>query len=147
MITRQRILLRVVDLEGGVISKLRLVKLAFLFRATSEDAPTSAAYEFLPYLFGPYSFTLGHELRTLERDGWLRVDDHEIRANRSLSAETAKLDKCLCYGVESLVTRYRSTSTNDLVSEVYRRFPWYTANAQNARRRAVSIPNAERAIY
>ena len=88
MITRQRTLLRLLDLEAGKISKLRLFKLAFLLSERAKEAPQSALYQFLPYQFGPYSFTLNHELKALERDGWLRVLDNEICSTRSLKSES-----------------------------------------------------------
>jgi uncharacterized protein (DUF488 family) len=147
MITRQRALLRLIALEGGKVSKLRLVKLAFLLRQTAMSAPSSAVYDFLPYQYGPYSFTLNHELRVLEREGWLRVTDTEIVAARTLQTETMKLEKSLAYQIDSLVAGYRTFSTDALVNDVYRRFPWYTAHARNVRRRAATIPTATLGVY
>jgi uncharacterized protein YwgA len=88
MITRQRTVLRLIELENGKVSKLRLFKLAFLLSECSKQAPASALYEFFPYQFGPYSFTLGHELRSMERDGWLRIFDTEVCASRPSQSET-----------------------------------------------------------
>jgi hypothetical protein len=82
MITRQRILLKLLELEGGQVSKRRLFKLAFLLREDGAPAPSSALYEFIPYQFGPYSFTLNYELRSLERDGSIRLLDADVVAMR-----------------------------------------------------------------
>jgi uncharacterized protein (DUF488 family) len=147
MITRQRTLLRLLELEKGKVSKLRLFKLAFLIREHAKQAPASAVYEFLPYQFGPYSFTLNHELKSLERDGWLRIFDAEICAARPLENETRKIERFLATAIESLVEKYRTVSTDELVTDVYRRFPWYTAGARNKARRATTIPIARNAVY
>jgi uncharacterized protein (DUF488 family) len=147
MITRQRTLLRLLQMEKGKVSKLRLFKLAFLFAKEESETPSSALYEFLPYQFGPYSFTLNHDLRSLEREGWLRVLGTEICAVRALDAETAKLDGRLARSIANIVTRYESASTDDLIADVYRRFPWYTAAARNQKRRRATIPTADCAVY
>ncbi|NIA14747.1 MAG: hypothetical protein GWP08_11760 [Nitrospiraceae bacterium] len=54
----QRAILGLLHEEGGSASKLRLVKLAFLFRNEAERAAANEVYEFLPYRRGPFSFTL-----------------------------------------------------------------------------------------
>ena len=143
MIVRQRTLLRIIGMEGGKVSKLRLVKLAFLFQQSAKNAPSSAVYQFLPYQFGPYSFTLNHELRAMERDGWLRMTDTEVAAARPIKSESEKLEKSLANQIDSLVGGYRKFSTDAIVSEVYERFPWYTAHARNIHRRAASVPAAK----
>jgi uncharacterized protein YwgA len=107
MITRQRTVLRLIELENGKVSKLRLFKLAFLLSECSKQAPASALYEFFPYQFGPYSFTLGHELRSMERDGWLRIFDTEVCASRPSQSETDKIETSLAFEIESLVDKYQ----------------------------------------
>ena len=123
MINRQRTILRLVNGEGRHISKLRLVKLAFLLRQTSRSAPASATYEFLPYQFGPYSFTLNHELRSLERGGWLRIGDAEIEQARSSDSETKRIESTFASEIDALVRKYRSVSTSSLVRSVYEQYP------------------------
>jgi uncharacterized protein (DUF488 family) len=147
MITRQRALLRLVEREGRVISKLRLVKLSFLARAAVPGSPTSTVYEFLPYHYGPYSFTLNHELCALERDGWLRVSEHAINVSRDLRSETSKLAVALSTVLDSVVDEFRGLSTSELVSEVYRRFPWYTSLAKDHNRRQAAITLSPCAVY
>lgn len=147
MIVRQRTLLRLMELEGGKVSKLRLVKLAFLLRQSGAIDSSSSVYEFLPYHFGPYSFTLSHELKTLERDGWICVTETEIVAARPTGVETKKITNLLEREINSLVAKFRETSTEDLVSEVYRSFPRYTVLARNVQRRAAIMPTANPAVY
>ncbi len=78
MLTRQKALLRLIANDGTHMGKTRLQKLAFLLRDEISDSPTSRVYQFVPYHFGPYSFTLSHELRNLESDGFVRISEQDI---------------------------------------------------------------------
>jgi uncharacterized protein (DUF488 family) len=147
MITRQRATLRLIEREGGEVTKLRLVKLSFLLAQTAKNAPAAARYEFLPYQFGPYSFTLGHELRALERDGWLKVHEKDVVIARSLGAESARLDRRFGAEIDDLATSLQAVSTDAIIDRVYRDYPWYTANAKDKRKRRMSLPIAEPAVY
>lgn len=147
MITRQRTILRLVNGEGARVSKLRLVKLAFLLHQTSEAAPASATYEFLPYQFGPYSFTLNHELRSLERGGWLRIGDAEIVPARSSVSETKRIEGTFASEIDALVLKYKSVSTSSLIRRVYEQYPWFTVHAKDPSRRRARLPLAPPAVY
>jgi hypothetical protein len=57
MFSRQRAILRLIENEGGTVSRLRLVKLAFLL-SQEAGAPRVGTYDFVPYKRGPFSFTL-----------------------------------------------------------------------------------------
>ena len=147
MINRQRALIRLISNESGYITKLRLVKLSFLLQATAEDAPRSGLYEFVPYDHGPYSFTLAHELRTIERDGWIRISGSEVKLLRSAETEISKLDRAFAKEIDSLTCRYKNVTTSALVLRVYSDYHWYTAKAKNTSLRKVEIPIAEPTIF
>jgi uncharacterized protein (DUF488 family) len=147
MINRQRALLRLIANESGKIDKLRLVKLAFLLRNTSVFAPKSNLYEFVPYHYGPYSFTLRHELRAMERDGWLRILDGEVNLLRHVGVEVSKLEGRFATEVDGLSRRYRNVLTTDLVSGVYQKYPWYTVNARDKNKRAIELPVTACAVF
>jgi len=76
VLKRQRILLRVLREANRPISHIELVKAAFLLRQETLLANESAYYDFVPYLFGPFSFALYRELRALVRDGYV-VDEEK----------------------------------------------------------------------
>jgi len=145
MISRRKAILRLIQNEGGTVSKLRLFKLAFLLRQRSRDVAGTGVYDFIPYLHGPYSFTLSYDLRSLERDGWVRALDSDVRPMRDFSSEVP--EKNLCREIDELSKEYRWVPTEALVSEVYRLFPWYTANAKDEARRGAAIPESPCAVY
>ena len=62
MFTRQKILLGFLNLSVKPMSTLKLVKCSFLLAKESKNATLDTFYKFLPYKFGPFSFTLYHEL-------------------------------------------------------------------------------------
>lgn len=147
MINRQRALIRLIANENGRITKLRLVKLSFLFQTNSENAPRSGLYEFVPYHHGPYSFTLSHELRAIERDGWIRISDNDVELLRDSKGEVSKLDRGFADAIDSLTRRYRNVKTATLVSRIYADYPWYTARARDEKLRKEHIPIAPPAIF
>jgi uncharacterized protein (DUF488 family) len=147
MTNRQRALVRLISNEDGCITKLRLVKLSFLLQATAQEISRSSVYEFLPYQHGPYSFTLNHELRSVERDGWIRITDNEVKLVRSADAETKKLDLSAAKEVDSLSRRFKNVTTSTLVSRVYSDDPCDTAKAKDDSRRQAQVPIVEPMIF
>src|ERR1035437_6916234 len=146
MFSRQRAILRLIENEGGSIARLRLVKLAFLL-SRENDAPRAGTYDFVPYKRGPFSFTLYHELRALERDGWLAEAEHNIRIVEAPQLETAFLDKEFLALIDTISRRHSTISTSAMVNGVYRTHPWFTLNSESIQRRAASRPKAEPAVY
>jgi uncharacterized protein YwgA len=147
MINRQRGLIRLISNENGCITKLRLVKLSFLLQATAQELPRPSLYEFVPYHHGPYSFTLTHELRAVERDGWVKISDSEVQLLRSTDAETSKLGYGFTKEIDTLSRRFQNVTTSTLVSRVYSDYPWYTAKAKNTTLRKVEVPVAKPTIF
>ncbi|MGA9060211.1 MAG: DUF488 domain-containing protein [Terracidiphilus sp.] len=147
MINRQRALIRFIANEGGRIKLLRLVKLSFLLRETAEYIPKPNLYDFIPYHYGPYSFTLNHELRAIERDGWVRITESGVELLRSAETEISKLDRTFAGEIDSLTRRYRNVGTTTLVSRVYAEYPWYTSKAKDEKLRGAAVPTALPAVF
>src|SRR6185437_3575968 len=146
MQSRQRAILRLIQNEGGSINRLRLVKLAFLLSREME-APRTGVYEFVPYKRGPFSFTLYHDLRTLQRDGWVSEGQHGIAMAEAPHLEVAFLDKDFLALIDCISEAKHEVATPTLVDDIYRAFPWYTLNSENLRKRAVVRPIAPPAVY
>ena len=138
--------MRLIQNEGGFINRLRLVKLAFLLSQETE-APRTGVYEFVPYKRGPFSFTLYHDLRTLQRDGWVTEGKQDISTAEVPDLEVAFLDKEFLGIIDRVSQEKRGVGTPALVDDIYRSFPWFTLNSENTRKRAVKRPIAAPAIY
>jgi hypothetical protein len=146
MFSRQRAILRLIENEGGPTSRLRLVKLAFLL-SRETGAPRAGIYDFVPYKRGPFSFTLYHEMRALERDGWLAEAGHDIRIAEAPDLETAFLDRGFLALIDGVSRRNRTLTTSAVVDTVYARHPWFTLNSESAHKRAASRPVVPPAVY
>ena len=146
MITRQRIILSLLDHAGGSASRLQFVKWAFLFGEERQDS--AAFYQFVPYQVGPFSFTLYHEMAGLIRQQLIDApDDRQLQLTAHGKAAAKALDPASQQAVDRFWRRYGGLPTAKLVDLVYRRHPWFTINSKRKDLRAVERPRAECAIY
>lgn len=134
MLKRQKILLRILREARRPISHIELVKAAFLLREESVLAIDLAFYDFVPYKFGPFSFALYRELSALVRDGYVVDEERSIRlAGRMKSQSNIKseeLPSAWKAAVHKAVRQYLSASQNELLRDVYSRYPWFTLKSE-----------------
>jgi len=147
MLTRQRIVLALIDREPGrAISRLKLVKLCFLLAQAWKDAPPAAVYQFLPYKFGPFSFTLYREIDGLCRDGELEAfSEKELR--RVPGTQTVPLEPAAHQMVRHVTARFSGLPMSAMLDAIYAEHPWFTLNSERLEKRAAMLPQAEIAIY
>lgn len=147
MTARQSSLINILSRLDGRTSKLHLVKLAFLLSKESADAPRTAIYEFVPYKFGPYSFTLYYDLSQLAQDGWIETTNTDVRLLGFRKDEPRDLAFGFSAEIDRILEEYSDMPVGDLVADVYRRYPWYTAKSQDLSKRAVKLAPAPIAVY
>ena len=149
MLNRERVVLSLLTRVAKPLSRTVFVKLVFLLRheATLKDVPSF--YDFLPYRFGPFSFTLYREMERLCQNGYIATHDEHVALCEPtlvrLHQEVEKLTASTRADVTEIVRRYGRLSQNTLVSCVYRRYPWFALNSQLPQRRLASIQCPERA--
>ena len=145
MFQRQKVILHLLDRAAGRLDKLRLMKLAFLVRHEGYVVAPAAVYGFVPYLFGPYSFSLYHDLRKLTDEGVVVMDEKSValQSRRDLPP----LDATGTAGVDAVWGLYGSWGTDRLVRHVYEKFPWFTSNAKDETKRKTHRPEAQSAVY
>ncbi len=146
MTARQSSLIKILSRLDGSTSKLHLVKLAFLLSEESTDAPRTAIYEFVPYKFGPYSFTLYYDLAQMTREGWIETTNTKVRLGFR-KEEPRDLAFGFAGEIDRVLEEYAAMPVGDLVNDVYRRYPWYTAKSQDLSKRAARLPKASVAVY
>jgi uncharacterized protein (DUF488 family) len=123
--SRQRFLLELLNSLGGQVGNLDFQKLLFL-RCQQEGA--SAAYEFVPYMYGAFSFTSYADRRKLAERGLLHDDSqHWELTPKGRSAATSA--RSLSSQLETFAREYRDLRGDDLVAETYRRFPYYATKS------------------
>lgn len=147
MLDRQKILLHLIKSARQPVSRLRLVKWAFLFGAEYASlVPTF--YQFVPYRYGPFSFTLYHEIDALIANGYLTAPSSKtLTVARHTRALDMALDEQNANAVRHFLARYGEYSTRHLLDTVYTRYPWFTLNSNHPARRAVARPQAQCAVY
>lgn len=146
MLSRQRIVLKILADSGSQLNKLDLVKLLFLLAEECPELPRTAKHEFVPYRKGPYSFTLAYDLSVLERDGLVTQNPRSIKLT-PFGRTQAQVDATLLTAIGSVARRHADKSTSELVDHVYATYPWFTLNSQWTDRRAVKHPDAAIAVY
>jgi len=96
------------------LTRMQLVKLMFL--ASTEHQ----LYDFVPYRYGPFSFQLSHDLRHLEREGYLtQAGDRVLFTERAFPEPDPSIQK----GIASVLSRFGEFQEKDLLDYVYRQYP------------------------
>lgn len=122
---RQKMLLFLLEQAGGVMSKLDLHKLLFLYVTETE----TKHYAFVPYRFGCYSFLAGDDLDLLHKRGWLTQGEKQVELQASL-AELPWAKKNL---ERQAIKKWLAKNTlrgSALIREVYRRYPYYATRSE-----------------
>jgi len=146
MITRQKILLSFLSRSGGKVSRLNLMKWAFLFAREAETKHLTTFYQFLPYRFGPFSFTMYHELDHLISQGEIRaISERELLFTSDIAS--IRVEPSLNQQIDLIHKRYGNLSTSKLIDTVYGLYPWFTLNSDIRERRQVSRPVNKPAVY
>jgi uncharacterized protein (DUF488 family) len=122
---RQRVLLTLLDALGGQVSPTDFQKLLFLY-TRKQDAPS---YEFVPYKFGCFSFSSYADKRRLIEQGLLENDADQWKLTSEGRATIRKRS------VNPMVAArfnkdHAELRGNDLVAEVYRKYPYYATRSE-----------------
>ena len=149
MLNRQKCILYMIEQARRPATRLEVTKWAFLLGQEMPSGGGSAFYDFLPYHYGPFSFTLVREAEGLVRDGYLRharvrrADAWERVAD--VPGHTTGLSGSVQSDAANVVERFAAKPTEYLIDYVYEHFPWYTANSRI--RQLEKRPVAPPAVY
>lgn len=146
MLNRQKALLCMLRAAGGRASRLQLVKWSFLVRNESPGGGSSSFYQFLPYLRGPFSFALYHELAKLVYAGLVAEPDDETWELTAAGREAAgSAPENIRRDVRTVMNERARQPVGEIVEYVYSAYPWYTLKSESGAR--VESPVAEPAVY
>ena len=151
MLIRQKVILLLIDQVGGQmpdgtqekVSRLQLVKWAFLLE---KETKMKTFYQFVPYHYGPFSFTLYHELEGLIRNNYI-IEPSKDEIQRSSDVAAPSIDSALGNEINDFSKKYRSLSTEELINHVYSHYPWFTINAKKPENRKKKRPKGKCAVY
>lgn len=148
MLIRQRVLVSMLQQAGGTANKLQFMKWAFLLSQETASGGGDNFYQFVPYRYGPYSFSLQQEVESLIRDGLMQGSGDVAwrlteAGHKTPTAISSEVDR----DVSSILDKYGRLTVNELVDTVYANYSWFTINSANARRRCREKPHADLATY
>jgi uncharacterized protein (DUF488 family) len=143
MLNRQKLIVDLLRAAARPVSKLELMKWAFVIAKECKTGGGDAFYEFLPFHYGPYSFGLQRDLDTLASFG--AVIEHGMDWTWNPATGLTSLPAPLAANARNIADRFRDWSANDVINYVYRTYPAYTVNSK--RERLAPRPVACVAVY
>lgn len=148
MLYRQRVLLLILQHVGRQVTNLQMMKWAFLLSRETPSHGGSSFYQFLPYKYGPYSFTLHQESDALLRNGLLQKDGEDRWQLTNVGrSSTVELPANVISDVRYIISNYGRLSSRELIDLVYERYSWFTVNTEISGKRMRRRPIAVPAIY
>lgn len=130
MFIRQKLFLNILKLLNEQVSSLKLQKLFFLY-CTEEE---KKSYDFIPYNYGCYSFTLHQDELQLEKKNLITI----IRPQDSLFSyislknnfELPVLSNIKMEFLIYIVNKYKNFSDDKLLEITYNEKPYYSKNSR-----------------
>ena len=129
MFYRRKIILALLQLFDGQLDKIRLQKLLFLFTQKQQKKE----YDFVPYRFGCYSFSLNADLSTMVKKEILNETEKEISLINPINLISGLKpdDKKFLLEVK---TNYGGMSANALMKHTYINYPFFATRSEAAER-------------
>lgn len=148
MLKRQQIILKIIESAGRSISRLQLVKLSFLFANEIIFGKPDSFYQFVPYKYGPFSFSLYHEIENLINQQFIiKINEQDLMLGEGFDSSVLKMDPVLDKAIDYICRKYGDFSNNELLCAVYNRYPWFTLNSAKEESRKVAPVQAKIAVY
>jgi uncharacterized protein (DUF488 family) len=155
VLIRQKTVLRLLTQAGKPLSPTVFVKLVFLLRQETGLERDPSFYDFVPYNYGPFSFTLYWDLGSLRQNGYVTPEEDRValcgRTLELAEKEAEELPAAIHAAVADVLSRYGRMNQKSLIRDVYSRYPWFALNSElKEERRLASVQRpkkAPRAVY
>lgn len=124
MFYRRKIILALLEAFEGKLEKIYLQKILFLFSQRQKNPE----YEFVPYKYGCFSYSVNADLFTMVKKEDLNEDDDNYIINKKGQYIKAlkEQDRKILLEVKNL---YGKLSTNALIKHTYVNFPYWASNS------------------
>ena len=131
LFNRQKVILDLISRAPRRPAKLQLVKWLFLAGEETGIRDEVPFYDFVPYQYGPFSFTAYRELARLQERGLV---DEELRVQEGEREVAEGLVDALGDPVRQVVTdvlaEYGRLRSKDLLDYVYSTYPWFASRSR-----------------
>jgi uncharacterized protein (DUF488 family) len=129
LLTRQRILLTLLQNVGRPLSPVAFVGMVFLLRHETTLRHDTTFYDFVPHKFGPFSFNLYRELALLRQKGLVAHDENRIallKTNGSSPSDAFReLPRRVTSAITDVVADYGGADQDAVVARVHSHYPRY----------------------
>lgn len=114
------------------ISRTELVKWVFLLAQETQCSSVPGMYEFVPYRYGPFSFSLYRDLHKLQSQGCIAFKQLALTPHgESVLAQNLKLMLGdIHVDLLRVVGRVSRLAGPDLLRHVYEHYPYYARNSE-----------------
>lgn len=128
MFYRRKVVLAILEIFGGALEKISLQKLLFVFCKQQKQA----AYDFVPYNFGCYSFSAGADMTAMIAKNICTEDSKKyyLVENKGFISLLNDVDKQL---LRSLKSAFTKTESKELMKYTYLSYPYYAINSKMAK--------------
>lgn len=124
MFYRRKIILALLETFEGKLEKIYLQKILFLFTQRQQNPE----YDFVPYKYGCFSYSVNADLFTMVKKEYLNEDDDNYILNKNGQYLKAlkEQDRTILLEVKNT---YGKLSTNALIKHTYVNFPYWASNS------------------
>ena len=130
MLHRQRTILRLLTAADEAVSATQFHKFVFLLREETFLGRDTSFYEFLPYKFGPYSFSAQREIESLTAQGYVELSASSLSVTSLGRLEAGYVDSDTSRAVLAIIAKYGKAPLRALLKDVYGRYPWYACGSE-----------------
>lgn len=128
MFYRRKIVLALMELLEGKVEKIRLHKLHFLY---GQRKPDKADYDFIPYKYGSYSYSLHADMQAMEKHGLVIRTETEYSSAKS-GGHYAQLTRADQDILKAVADAYGTMSNKQLMKHTYINHPYYAIHSEAA---------------
>ena len=132
LLNRQKALLNYISISGEIKSKTLLVKAFFLLCEEELKPRGCPLYDFFPYKYGPYSFSLMKlDIQKLINEGIISDLPYRIIDKRRANEIIGGLDRATYSALEKIHNKYGKMSVAKIKDYVYARYPYFAIHNEN----------------
>lgn len=124
MFYRRKIVFALLENFENGLEKTRLQKLVFLLTKKQKNP----AYDFVPYRFGCYSYSLKADLTAMIKRDWLVLSElgYELKTEKKYYNDLRPEDKKI---VDETISLYGAMNTERITTHTYLNFPYHAINS------------------
>lgn len=138
MFYRRKIILALLQLFDGQLDKIRLQKLLFLFT----QRQVKSEYDFVPYRFGCYSYSVNADMTAMVTRGFL-IEDKKSFEKKDKTDYLKQLKPADLKLLQEVKTNYGKMSATALMKHTYLNYPFYATRSEAAKN-ILSKPELEK---